>query len=184
MENQNETSPTKPTEKLPTATPTKTGAGKIIAAIEAEPAKIFSFIGKEAGVIAKLFAQEEPAVQLALKQVSQAVQVIKTNLSENPVVVSYLLRQINPAWSEDTLNGLLSTATTALNIEQSIAAPTLAETISNLQAHASQLPNAVSGNNLWTGLFNTLATLVAPATPWSKILTFGVFIYNTFVKKA
>lgn len=166
-----------------TPAPTKTKVGKVIAAIEAEPAKIFSFIGKEAGVIAKLFAQEEPAVQDALKQVSKAVQTIKTNLSENPIVVSYLLRQINPAWTEDTLNGLLSTASTALNIEQTIADPTLAETISNLQAHANQLPDELAHNNFYTGFFNVLGSLVATGTTWGKIITFGVYIYNTFVNK-
>lgn len=172
-----------PVEAQP-ATPVKqkTGVGKIIAAIEAEPAKIISFVGKEAGVIAKLFASEEPGVQDALKQASQAVQVIKTNLSENSVVVSYLLRQINPAWTEDSLNSLLSGAAKALNIEQSIAAPTLAETITNLQAHANELPDSLAHNTFWTGLFNALGMLVAPGTPWSRLVTFGVYIYNTFVK--
>ncbi len=163
---------------------TKTGAGKVIAAIAGEPAKIFAFIGKEAGVIAKLFAAEEPAVQADLKAASQAVQVIKTNLTENPVVVSYLLRQINPAWTEDSLNALLSKAASALNITQTIVQPTLADTITNLQSHASQLTDEVSHNSLWTGLFNALGILISPGTPWNKVVTFGVYIYNTFIKKA
>lgn len=179
-------SETDQTQTTPTPAPAtakaKTAAGKIIAAVEAEPGKVVAFAGKELSALGKLFAQEEPAVQTALTQVSQAVQVIKTNLTENPVVVSYLLRQINPAWTEDTLNGLLSQAATALGITQSIVAPTLADTIANLQAHASQLPDEISGNNFWTGLFNVLGILVAPGTLWGKIVSFGVYIYNAFVK--
>lgn len=178
-----ETDQTQTSETTPTPAPkAKNAAGKIIAAIAGEPGKIVAFVGKELFALGKLFAQEEPAVQTALTQMSQAVQVIKTNLTENPVVVSYLLRQINPAWTEDTLNGLLSQAATALGITQSIVAPTLADTITNLQAHASQLPDEISGNNFWTGLFNVLGILVAPGTPWGKIVSFGVYIYNTFVK--
>jgi hypothetical protein len=174
--------PTPPAPATPTKT--KTGVGKVLAAIAGEPGKIVAFVGNEAKALAKLFAAEEPAVQAVLKQASQAVQVIKTNLNENPVVVSYLLRQINPAWTEDTLNGLLTQASKALNITQSIAAPTLAETIANLQAHANQLPDDLAHNTFFTGLFNLVGSLLSPGTAWSKVIVLGSYVYQTFIKKA
>lgn len=170
------------TPATPAPAKQKTAVGKIIADIEAPIEAAVAFVGKEAGIIAKLFAQEEPVVQDALKQVSQAVQVIKTTTGEKPDVVSYLLRQINPAWDEDTLNGLLSSAAVSLNVPQAISAPTLSQTIVDFQTHISQLPDDLSNKNFFTGLFNTLGSLVAPGTIWSKIVTFGIFIYNTFVR--
>lgn len=160
----------------------KTGVGKIISGIEKPFVSAAIFIGKEAGVIAKAFASEEPVIQRDLKNASNLVQVIKTEVNEDPVVVSYLLRKIDPSYTDDTLNNLLTKAASALNITTEVIQPTLVDTIKSLQAHANQLPDQIAHNNFWTGLFNTIGILVSPGTPWGKIVTFGVYIYNTYFK--
>lgn len=161
----------------------KTAAGKIIAGIEKPFISAAVFVGKEAGIVAKLFANEEPQIQAGLKTASQYVQTIKTEVKENPEVVSYLLRKIDSSITEDKLNELLQGAANALNIAIEAVNPTLVDTIKAIQAHASEIvPASIAHNNFFTGLFNVLGVLVSPGTPWGKVVTFGVYIYNTYIK--
>lgn len=160
---------------------TKTAAGKIIAAIEAEPGKIIAFIGKEAGVIQKLFAAEAPVIQADLKAASAYVQVIKTKLNENPVIVGYLLRQVDVTKSEDWIKGVLVGAAPALKITIAPDAD-FAGVITAYLSAGSALVTELDGNNFWTGFFNVLGALISPGTSWAQIVTYGIYIYNTFIK--
>lgn len=167
-----------------TPTPKKrTAVGKIIHDVEGAVVSAAVFVGKEAGIVAKLFANEEPEIQTGLKTASQYVQTIKTEVKENPEVVSYLLRKIDPSITEDKLNELLQGAANALNIAIEVVNPTLVDTIKAIQAHAGEIvPASIAHNNFFTGLFNVLGVLVSPGTPWGRIVTFGIYIYNTYIK--
>lgn len=144
--------------------------------------KVLLFIGKEAGIIGQMFSKEEPQVQDALKAVSAYVQVIKTTLDKNPIVVEYLLTQANVGATPDEINDLLTKAAVSLGVIASDLKPTIIETIAAFQAHAGQLPDELAHNNFWTGFFNVLGAVVSTATPWGKIVSYGVLIYNQFVK--
>lgn len=167
----------------PAATKQKTEAGKILAGIAHVVEAPVIFAGKELSAFAKLFANTEPQIQDALNNASQLVQTIKTEVNENPVVVAYLLRKIDPNYTDDMLNGMLTKVASALNITTTIVQPTLTDTIAALQAHAAQLtPGTVEHSNFFTSAFNILGTLIAPGTPWSKIVTLGVYIYGNDIQ--
>lgn len=178
MDDTNNTPPaTSPTPKP------KTEAGKILAGIAKVVEAPAIFAAKEISALGKLFASTEPQIQDALTDVSKLVQIIKTEVNENPVVVSYLLRKVNPNYTDDMLNDMLTKAATALNITITVVQPTLSDTIAALQAHASQLEvGSPAHNNFWTSLFNILGFLTAPGTPWGKIVSAGLYIYNTLIR--
>lgn len=161
------------------AKPAKKG---IIKTVEAAAEKVGSAIGKEARTIASAFAKEEPIVQSKLTDVSKYVQIIKTTLTEDPAVVTYLLKQVNTSVTSDEINDLLTKASVSLKLIAADAKPTLIETIKALQENAASLPDENAHNAWWTSLFSVLGILVSPSTPWSKVVQFGILIYNTVIK--
>lgn len=168
---------------MSTETPTKAKPKNIITDITNVAKTVEQAVVKEARVVSSLFAKEEPAVQDALKKASSYVQVIKTTLSRDPLVVEYLLNQVDVNVTSDQINGLLTQAGQTLGIIAADVKPTLIETIASFQSHASQLPNDLAHSNFFTGFFNILGMLIAPGTIWQKVVQFGIYIYNTFTKK-
>lgn len=169
-------------EATPTPAKTKTGVGKILAGIAKVVEAPVIFVENEAKALSRFYQQIEPETQALLTDVSKAVQVIKTTIGEQPAVVAYLLKKINPAFTSDQLNAGLIKVQSALNIAQSIEAPTLEDTIANLQAHVGTLTDVTASNTLWTTVFNVLGIVFSPGTPWGKLIALGQYIYATFIQ--
>lgn len=160
----------------------KTAIGKIIAGAEKPFISAAVFVGKEAGIIAKLFTAEEPKLQNDLKTVSGIIQILKVDTAETPDVLVYAIKKAYPGFDLGQLQVFLTSAANDLNIAVDTLEPTLTGTISAIQAHIPTLKTDGAHKSFWTGLFNLVGQLISPGTPWSKIVVFGVFIYNNFVK--
>jgi len=176
-----------PTQETPIPTPAtpikqKTGIGKVITGIEKVIEAPVLFVGKEAGILAKLFASQEPAIQADLKIVSGIVQILKVDIAETPDVLVYAIKKAYPTFDIATLNTYLASAAKDLGMAIDVVDPTLQGTISAIQSHVPSLQTIGAKANFWTGMANLLGQLVAPNTPWGYVVTILVYVYNNFIK--
>ena len=166
------------TEETTPAAPAKKGKN-LIQEIESVPSAIGVFIGKEAGIVGKLFSKEEPQAQADLKALSGVLQIIKTTVGEGSGVITYLIKTKYPEFTPDRIMDLLTKGGEAIPALQGLLQPTLDATLEAIQKYAGTLvTNDAAHANFWTSLFNVLGIIVSPGTPWGKVVTFGVYIYN------
>jgi hypothetical protein len=169
-------------ETTPATEPkTKTAVGKILSEVGAVVAAPVKFAEKEFGIIAKSFKAEAPVIQSDLAAVSGALQIIKLNLSETPVVIIYLVKKAYPQFDEATILGYLQTAIKDMGMAQSVVTTDLPTTLQNIAQHL--LNTSDTGWNLfWDGLFKAVSLVAVPGTTWEKILSYAVYVYQVLVK--
>jgi hypothetical protein len=128
----------------------------------------FDWGKREFGIIAKAFEAETPEVQAQLIAISSQLQLIKLNLNEQPVVISYLVRKSHSNVTEDDLLTLLNSST----------APSLDILLDDIKTNLSERSN-VEWNVFWNNLFlsNCFNLL-----QWEKLCAYAPYVYNVLVK--
>lgn len=172
------------------ATPVKqkTEAGKILQGIAKVIESPFGWGTREFGNVAKLFQAEPAQLQTDLTAVSGVLQIIKLNISEDPTVISYLVRKAYPQFSEAALTTYLTQGITDLNIADKVLVNLEAGTEVTFPLIIQGIAQYVLKTNdtgwklFWDGIFKAVATVAVPGTLWEKIISYSAYVYNVLVK--
>lgn len=138
----------------------------------------FSWGKREFGIIAKSFESETSKLQSDLVQISGVLQLIKLNLSEPAVVISYLVRKQYPQLSEVAILGNLQEGVIGISQAGVIVGDTLSEILTSIAEFTSDCPDT-QWNTFWDGMFKSIA---APLTQWEKVCSYAPYVYNVLVK--
>lgn len=130
------------------------------------PTETLKWGKREYGNIAKLFEAEPFTVQEQLVTISSQLQIIKLNLSEEPLVISYLLRKAYPGMKDEDILKLVDNG-------GELASGLL--DIRNITAGMSD----TLWNMFWLGRFLSNS---APVTQWEKLTSYAPYVYNVLVK--
>lgn len=132
---------------------------------------------REYGIIAKSFDGETHEVKGAIIAISGMLQVVKLNLSEQPVVIIYLLKKHFSHRSEvailDDLRLGLKSMFAGFDSE------TLPDLLTNVKTNLVDEITDTQWNNFWNIMFLSIA---APLLPWEKICSYAPYVYNVLVK--
>lgn len=132
---------------------------------------------RDFGIIAQNFDKEPKEVQDSLIAISSQLQLIKLNLSEPPMIVSYLIRK---AYSDMTDTGIHVMLWDGLKNQTStiLAGEDAADVISNLTKATIDMPDT-QWNCFWDGMFKAIA---APLLSWEKLMSYAPYVYGVLVK--
>lgn len=138
----------------------------------------FNWGKREFGIIAKSFEAETPELQNTIIAISGVLQLIKLNLSEPAVVISYLVRKQYPQLSEAAILGNLQDGVIGISQAGVITGDTLPDILPSIAEFTSDCPDT-QWNTFWDGMFKAIA---APLTQWEKICVYAPYVYNVLVK--
>lgn len=138
----------------------------------------FNWSKREFGIIAKSFEAETPELQATLIGISGQLQLIKLNILEQPLVISYLVRKGYPGITDDDLLKALQSAAITLHISSELPGETLPEFLTSLGIFTSNMPD-IQWNAFWHGAFISIG---APLIQWEKLIAYSPYIYNVLVK--
>lgn len=165
-------------EPIATATPGTTRQKRTPPIKPTTEAFTFNWGKREFGIIAKSFEAETPELQANLIQISGVLQLIKLNLSEPAVVISYLVRKQYPQLSEVAILGNLQEGLLGIGLSGIITGDDLPTILTNLAECTAHVPD-VNWNTFWDGMFKSIA---APLTQWEKVCVYAPYVYNVLVK--
>lgn len=138
----------------------------------------FNWGKREFGIIAKSFESESTELQNTMVAISGVLQLIKLNLSEPAVVISYLVRKQYPQLSEIAILGNLQDGIIGISQAGVIIGDMLPEILTSIAEFTSDCPDT-QWNAFWDGMFKAI---VAPLTQWEKICVYAPYVYNVLVK--
>lgn len=178
--NENKT-PTPAGDTQPIPAKHKTIAGKIIAEAVTIVEAPVKFAVKEFGIIAKNFANEQPAIQADLQAVSGMLQLIKLNLNEDAKVIVWVVKKAYPQFDEATILSYLTTGITDMGLATTIIAPDLSTTIQNIAQHLLGVTDT-GWKLFWDGLFKAVSMVAVKGGTWEKLIQYASYVYQVLVK--
>lgn len=137
---------------------------------------------RDFGIIAKMFEDEPKTTQDMLIAVSSKLQLIKLNLSEQPVVISYLVRKNYVGASEQDIFDMLKTGLAELRLIDKYPGETLSELLTSVanHNHSDETTNPLwqsdtQWNIFWDGMFKAIS---APYCDWIKLMSYAPYVYS------
>ena len=122
--------------------------------------------------LSSMLAAESQETQQLLHDIARLVNIFKAEINEDPAIVVYLIKKVNPEFNTATME-------TALNVL--LASETyldISGALSALQSIAKSAASELKANIFYTTFSSVLAATFLPGLSWHKIVLYGAYISN------
>lgn len=134
-----------------------------------EETQVAEPIKKRTTSISGMLAAETPETQQLLKNVAKLTDVFKTEINEDPTIVAYLIKKINPEFAGEQL-------VTSLCLFGTTSETDLMGCIAFLQEKTKSFAAPTQLKMFYTNMFNVVASGFCYDLTWNKIVIYGAYL--------